>query len=67
MSENDGYMKKDEIGERCFIFRETTTFTDDIQPIQDLFLNDIVAHVMFQRKQNELRSKSDSLPASTQK
>ena len=46
VTEDQGYLKKDDIGERCFIFRETTTFTDDMQPIQDLFLNDIVAHVM---------------------
>jgi len=67
VSENDGYMKKEEIGERCFIFREMTTFTDDIQPVQDLFLSDIVSHVMLQRKQNELMTKSDSLPSSSQK
>ena len=46
VTEDQGYLKKEEIGERCFIFRETTTFTDDMQPIQNLFLNDIVVHVM---------------------
>ena len=33
VSEDFGYEKKNQIGPRCFLFREVTTFTDDMEII----------------------------------
>ena len=68
VSEDEGYIKKEEIGDRCFIFRETTTFTDDTRPIQDLFINEIVSHVLNHRRSGSLLSQtgeSGRVPVST--
>ena len=33
-----GYVLREDIGEsRCLLFRETTTYGNDVKPIQDLF------------------------------
>ena len=48
MSEDYGYRKQGEIGERCLLFRETTTFGDDVSSVKLLF-TELIQSVMKDR------------------
>ena len=37
IKKNIGQMKKEEIGANCFLFQETTTYTNNVEPINNLF------------------------------
>ena len=37
IKKNIGQMKKQDIGPNCFLFQETTSYTNDIGPINNLF------------------------------
>ena len=50
--ETYGYNKLKEIGKpRCFLFRETSTYTDNVQPVEDLF-KDIAEEIIHRRNIN---------------
>ena len=37
VTEDQGYAKMKEIGNKCIRFRETTTFGNDVSPVTELF------------------------------